>query len=498
MTSTGTLVELTHFIGGTGIAPANPSDWITNCDPSTGVPLLRLPRGGPEDASRAVGAAEAAQPEWAALPFRDRAALLLDAAARLDAASEHLALVDVRETGKPLALARALAAGAAVHVREFVAAGDQFADQLLADGHRQLYDPHGVVAVVVPWNAAVEVVMRTLPAVLLMGSTAVLKPSERAPWAVRELVDVLALPDGVVNVLLGDASSGAPLVDDPRVDFVIHTGSVESGRAIARASASLLRPVLLELGGKDPVIVDHDVDIEWAAGVVATGAWINTGQLCTAMERVYVDASVAEPFVSALVARAEQEVVGAGADPATTVGPLIDARMRDLVADHVTSAVASGARALTGGLPLERDGWFYPPTVLVDVADDMAVMHSETFGPVAPVRVVPDIETAVALANASRYGLAATVLTARPEGVAAARRLRAGTVWVNNYLAGTPGARSVPRGESGLGVVGDRRAVLEAVSVPRVLHLAGDAATWDTVIEQGAGATGLQERGQQS
>lgn len=473
-------LELGNLIGGRRVVPQSSSaSPMTHANPSNGEPLLIVPRGSAAEVRSAVDAALVAQPIWESKHLQQRSELLLEAAGRLEAAVERLAYIDALETGKPLALARSLAGGAALHIRDFVAATHGFIDQPLGADHRQLYDAHGVVAIVVPWNAAVEVVMRTLPAALLLGNTVVIKPSERAPWAVRELAETLDLPPGVVNVVVGDASAGQSLIEDPRVRLVIHTGSVASGRSIARVCAEQLKPAILELGGKDPILVDRDVDIEWAAATVALGSWINAGQLCTAIERIYVDEFIAADFIDALAEHARAETVGPGLDDRTTVGPLIDERMRVLVAEHVDAALASGARAVVGGAPLPGPGFFYPPTVLVDAPDDSPVMVEETFGPIAPVRVVSNLDDAVSLANRGKYGLAATVLTNRPEGVVAARRLKAGTVWVNAYLAGTPGGRILPRGESGLGVVGDRRAVLEAIGAPRVLHLARGSAELD-------------------
>jgi succinate-semialdehyde dehydrogenase/glutarate-semialdehyde dehydrogenase len=440
-------------------------------DPATGVMIGRAPTGGEGDADRAVQAARRAQPEWASRSVDERRRLVAELAERIEAAAEELARIDVLETGKTIGLARALVAGGPAHVRDFVAASEGFFDQELPGGHRQLREPYGVVGIIVPWNAPVEIVMRTLPAVLIAGNTVVVKPSERAPFAVRRLVELLQLPPGVVNVLMGDGSSGKPLVGHPDVDLIIHTGSVGSGRDIAAVSGAKLRPALLELGGKDPVIIDAGVDIEWAADLVALGSFINTGQLCTAIERIYVVEEIADDFIDALVARAEREVVGPGLDPATTVGPLIDEAQRSIVQAHVEAAIDAGATLRTGGSPEAGPGFFYPPTVLTNVTAEMDIMAQETFGPVAPVRVVASIEDAVREANASTYGLAATVLTNRPEGIAAAARLKAGTVWVNSYLAGTDGGRSEPRGVSGLGIVGDRRAVLEAISSPKVLHI---------------------------
>jgi succinate-semialdehyde dehydrogenase/glutarate-semialdehyde dehydrogenase len=461
-----------HFIDGVAEPLDSAEGRIVELhDPATGAVIGRAPTGGEGDADRAVQAARRAQPEWASRSVDERRRLVAELAERIEAAADELARIDVLETGKTIGLARALVAGGPAHVRDFVAASEGFFDQELPGGHRQLREPYGVVGIIVPWNAPVEIVMRTLPAVLIAGNTVVVKPSERAPFAVRRLVELLQLPPGVVNVLMGDGSSGKPLVGHPDVDLIIHTGSVGSGRDIAAVSGAKLRPALLELGGKDPVIIDSGVDVEWAADLVALGSFINTGQLCTAIERIYVVEEIADDFIDALVARAEREVVGPGLDPATTVGPLIDEAQRSIVQAHVEAAIDAGATLRTGGSPEAGPGYFYPPTVLTNVTPEMDIMAQETFGPVAPVRVVASIEDAVREANASTYGLAATVLTNRPEGIAAAARLKAGTVWVNSYLAGTDGGRSEPRGVSGLGIVGDRRAVLEAISSPKVLHI---------------------------
>jgi acyl-CoA reductase-like NAD-dependent aldehyde dehydrogenase len=465
----GTPITSSHYIGGEAVDDGG--DTFRIHDPSDGSPLADVPVASADTVAAAVEAAIRAQRTWAATPLAERAAHLLAAADRVSAAVDELAELDVRETGKPIALARSLAGAAAVHIREFVDASARL-DVEFDGGHRQVHDPYGVVGMIVPWNAPIEVVMRTLPAILLVGNTLVVKPSERAPLAVRTLVERLGLPAGLVNVVLGGPTTGAALVGDPRLGMVVHTGSVESGRAIAVESARHLRPVLLELGGKDAVIVDRDVDVTAAAELVALGSFINTGQLCTAIERIYVHRDVAEPFVAELVRVAEAERVGPGADPDTTLGPLIDERQRQLVHSHVVGAVEQGATLLTGGAIVDGPGCYYPPTVLTGCHAGMSVMRDETFGPIAAVQVVDDVEHALAEVNASRYGLAATVLSNDPRRAELARRVQAGTVWVNTYLVGTPGAACQPQRQSGLGVVGDRVAVLRAVSSPKTVHVA--------------------------
>jgi betaine-aldehyde dehydrogenase len=229
--------------------------------------------------------------------------------------------------------------------------------------------------------------------------------------------------------------------------------------------------VLLENGGNDPLVVDSDVDPEWAAAQAAIGAFANAGQICTSVERIYVSQAVAEPFVDALVRRAESLVMGPGTAEATELGPLVDARMRDAVHAHVRDAVDRGARLLTGGIPAEGPGTFYPATVLTGCTSDMTVVREETFGPVAPVSVVPDFDAALELAGESRYGLAAVVLTANMEHAQRAwRELPVGTVKVNAAFGGAPGGAAHPRGASGTGF-GYGPELLDEMTVTKVVHL---------------------------
>src|SRR5919202_4079470 len=238
-----------------------------------------------------------------------------------------------------------------------------------------VHEPRGVAALLVPWNDPIAIAGGQLGACLVTGNTVVLKPSEKTPLSTIRLVELLDL-GAVLHLLLGDARAGRPLAAHPEVALVIHTGAVATGRELAAACAGDLRKALLELGGKDPLIVDEGVDPAWAAGQAAAGAFANAGQLCTSVERIYVHAAVAEPFVAALVAGAER----------ARIGPLIDERQREIVHRHVTEAVDGGAEVRTGGAPADGPGFFYPPTVLAGCTDDMAVMREETFGPVAAVR----------------------------------------------------------------------------------------------------------------
>ncbi len=446
---------------------------ITIIDPSTGEEVGTIPAGDAATVDAAVRTARAAQPAWARTPAGDRAAALKRIASGVRANLGELAALNARESGKLLGDARGGAEAGAGAIEQYAELGPLhrgralLGDPLALDAMR--FEPRGVAAVVVPWNDPVAIAAQGLAAALAVGNTVVFKPSERAPFCCAALFELFAaeLPDGVVTLVQGDARAGAPLAAHPGVDVVLMTGSVEAGRSIARACAERGAKAILELGGNDAVIVDGDVDPAWAASQVASGAFANAGQICVATERVYVHEDVAEPFLEALVERARSLRQGPADDPATELGPLVDSRAVEAVAAQVREAIDAGARVLCGG---EADGCAFPATVVTDVSDDMALMREETFGPIAPVLVVGSFEEALERANASEYGLAATVLTCSQEHAARAlAELRAGTVRVNNVWGGAPGGAAHPRGISGAGL-GYGPELLDELTVVKVVH----------------------------
>src|SRR5918994_544257 len=290
-------------------------------------------------------------------------------------------------------------------------------------------------------------------AALVTGNTVVFKPSEKTPLSAVWLTAMFDdLPEGVLNLLLGDARAGWPLVSHEDADLVLFTGSVPTGREILEVAGRQLNKAVVELGGKDPMIVDAGVDPAWAAGEAATGSFANTGQICTSVERIYVHKAVADEFLRKLTARSKALRVGDGSEPGTEMGPLIDEGQRELVHRHVREAVEAGAVLWHGGEVPEGPGFFYPPTVLQGVHKGMSVVDEETFGPVAAVEVVSSFDEALEKANETGYGLAATVLTPHPEHAQrASRELRVGTVKVNAVFGGAPGGAAEPRKASGLG-----------------------------------------------
>src|SRR3954471_10637811 len=407
-------------------APPAGAGTIAVLDPSTGEEIGTIPAGDAAAADRAVRAAHAAQPAWARRPAAERAELLKAAAARAREHAGELAELVARENGRALDESRGGIEAGIGGIEQYAEIGPLHRGRALNGAwgatDMMVHEPRGVAALLVPWNDPIAIAGGQLGACLVTGNTVVLKPSEKTPLSTIRLVELLDLPAGVLELLLGDERAGRPLAAHADVDLVIHTGSIATGRELAALTAPDLRKALLELGGKDPLIVDAGVDPQWAAGQAAAGAFANAGQLCTSVERMYVHEAVADAFVAALAARARE----------TEIGPLIDERQREIVHRHVADAVGAGAQVHAGGEPSGGPGFFYPPTVLSGCSDAMAIMRDETFGPVAAVRAVSSFDEALAAANATEYGLAATVLTpSMAHAQAAWRELRAGTVKVN-------------------------------------------------------------------
>jgi acyl-CoA reductase-like NAD-dependent aldehyde dehydrogenase len=307
----------------------------------------------------------------------------------------------------------------------------------------------------------------------VVGNTVICKPSEKTPLATAEVIRLLneELPEGVLQLAVGDGVLGAALAAHEGVDVVVHVGSVRTGRSVAAACAARGAKAVLELGGKDPLIVDGGVDAAWAAEEAAIGCFANAGQICTSIERVYVLADAADAFVDELVARAKALRLGPGTDPSTEIGPMIDDGQRAIVDRHVRAAVEAGAELRCGGAPVEGPGSFYPPTVLTGVQPGMAIVEEETFGPVAAVQVVGSFDEALQLANRTPYGLAAAVLT--PDlghAQRATRELEVGTVKINAVFGGAPGGAATPHGASGDGF-GYGPELLDEITRVRVAHV---------------------------
>jgi acyl-CoA reductase-like NAD-dependent aldehyde dehydrogenase len=466
---------LRNLIGGAWTASAEPA-LLDLVNPATEEVMARLPGGSSHDVDQAVAAAAAAQPGWAELPVGERVRRIGAYADIVEANADELAELQCREMGQPVALGRSFvqASAAALRADAEAALAYPFTTVFEHDGQGTteiVRHPLGVTAVITPWNFPVATLLSIIGPLLAAGNTVVVKPSERSPLSAVRLCELLTLPDGVVNLVLGDARAGAPLGEHPGIGLVHFTGSVPAGRAVGAGAGHRLHRAILELGGKDPVIVGSDADPVATAAAVAHGAFLNSGQICTSMERVYVHRDIADRFVDALVDAARGHVHGDGRDASTVLGPLVDRRQRDLVHGHVLDAAAKGAKIRTGGEIPAGPGFFYPATVLTGVDDSMAVMTEETFGPVAPVRVVGSFEEGVELASRSRFGLAATVYTGDPGHVNAARAIPAGLLWVNAWQGGGPGRIFEPARDSGMGAWG-ARAAYDAATRPAAIHAA--------------------------
>jgi succinate-semialdehyde dehydrogenase/glutarate-semialdehyde dehydrogenase len=457
---------------------ATPADeWIVKSDPADDSLIGRVPVAPPRRVVEAVATARAAALGWARTPAAARAAAVLDAARGIEEHLEDLSWLTTREMGRPVAEARAGVAAGVSTLRQYAELGPLHRGRSLDGGwdatDLMAYEPRGVAAVITPWNDPVAVSCGLLGAALVTGNTVVYKPSERTPgtgWLLGKIIDE-ALPPGVLSTVSGGPAVGA-LLAEQRVDVIAHVGSSATGRRIARSAAVTGAAVLRENGGKDPLIVDADVDPAWAAEQAATGAFANAGQLCVAVERIYVHDRIAGDFLDELTKRAEQIRTGPGWDPETQLGPLVDRALRDLVHHQVREAVAAGAQVRCGGELPDGPGAYYPPTVLAGCTEQMAVLREETFGPVAPVAVVGSFDEALRRANGGDYGLAASVLTgSMAHAQRAWRELAAGTVKINDVFGGAPGGAAQPRRGSGSGF-GYGPELLDEFTCVKVVHLA--------------------------
>jgi succinate-semialdehyde dehydrogenase/glutarate-semialdehyde dehydrogenase len=460
-------------------------------NPATGAAFASVSLLDAEQAASAIAAAKAAFPAWRALSFRARARRLLAARDVVLRRSDEIAKLIEQEQGKPAVEAHlvevfpALEAlkHLALHAEEILAE-DPVEAQVLLFAHKDArlqYEPYGVVLAVTPWNYPFGISLSGVATALAAGNTVVLKPAPATTLVglrVGEVFREAGFPEGVVNVVAVDDALAPALVEDPRVDKIVFTGSPATGRRVMVSAARNLTPVVLELGGKDPAVVCRDADLDRAARGIVWGAFVNAGQTCASVERVYVEAEVAEPFLTRVVELTRELRVGDPAAGDVDMGALTLERQRQIVEEHVADAVARGARVLTGGAPVPGPGYFYPPTVLTGVDPTMRVMREETFGPVLPVMSVGSLDEAIRLANDSDYGLTASGWTRDP---ATARRLerelQAGVVTINDcvYTFGEPTAPWGGFKRSGVGRAHGPAGLREMVQVKYVARDDGTA-----------------------
>ena len=424
---------------------------VTTVDPATGQVLATYPGSDVDGVLSVLAAVDAAQPAWAARPVGERAALVRAVGAQLRTQVAELAALMTAEMGKPIGEARAEVEKSATACDYYAEHGPAFlADRPVDTGAQQrswvAHEPIGVVLAVMPWNFPYWQVLRFAAPTLLAGNTAILKHSPNVTGcalAIERVFRDAGLPDDVFrSVVVAEADVPAvsrALIEDDRIAAVSLTGSERAGASVAETAGRVIKKSLLELGGSDPFVVLADADLDLAVAGAVKSRFINSGQSCLAAKRFVVHTSVAEEFGRRFAGAVAGLRVGDPRDEATVIGPMARADLREGLAQQVAGSVAAGATVLTGGAALEGPGAFFAPTVLTGVTLDMPVMTEETFGPVAAVVEVADDDEAVRVANATRYGLGASVWSSDPEhALAVGRRITSGALFVNAVVASDP------------------------------------------------------------
>ena len=451
---------------------------IAVLDPSTGRVIAETADGDAGDVDRAVAAARTALVGWRATPPSGRARALLAIAGTIEAHGEELAALESLNTGKPLMVSRAeipvmadvfrCLAGAARAMQ--LPATEEYASGYVSMIRRE---PVGVIGAITPWNYPLLTAVFKIAGALAVGNTMVLKPSELTPLTTLRFMELVGgiLPAGVLNVVLGSgATVGSAISRHPDIDMVSLTGSVASGQRVVSDSARTLKPTHLELGGKAPVVVFEDANLDSVVeGVRVAGFW-NTGQECGAATRIICAESIRKALTERLVGRIATIKVGSVGDgDDVEMGPLIGSRQLESVSSVVSRARSNGARIALGGAPIARDGYFFPPTVITDVARGSEITTHEIFGPVISIESFKDEADAIVLSNAVSYGLSASVWT---ENVGRALRVSSaldfGTVWVNSHLVL---AAEMPWGGYGASGRGRELSMLSLEDFSRTKHV---------------------------
>lgn len=443
MTASDTVIR--PYIAGQH-ADARSTETVEDLEPATGRPIATVQMAGASDVDRAVDAAQEAFPAWSAMTGAERGRILTRAAHLLRERKLELARLEVTDTGKPIAEAPEADIGSAADCLEYFGGlaagicGDHY--ELGGNFAYTRREPWGVVGGIGAWNYPIQIASWKAAPALACGNTMVFKPSEMTPVTAIKLAEILTeagLPAGAFNVVPGGGEAGRAIASHPGIAKVSLTGSVPTGRRVMATAADTLKAVTMELGGKSPLVVFDDADLDAAVGGAMLGNFYTQGEICSNGTRVYVQRPVFDAFVDRLVARTERLVVGDPMDPETQIGALISEAHLTKVLGHIAAGRAEGGTAVIGGARRSvpgrcEGGWFVEPTVFVDLRDDMEIVREEIFGPVMSVLPFDDEDEVVERANDTPYGLAAGVFTkdlARAHRVVA--RLQAGTCWINTY-----------------------------------------------------------------
>ncbi len=461
------------LINGEWVSAKNGGMWSL-VDPGTQQEIDKIPFGTAEDAQAALDAAADAFPAWAAKSVFERCAILEKAADLLTSRIDEYAKRTTEESGKPFVQARGEWAGAPLYLRGAAEdakhlGGRWIPSRAVSRRIDVTYAPLGVVAAITAWNFPIYNVNRAVASALAVGNTMVVRPSEFTPRSAfdyaRALTDA-GLPKGVLNVVNGDPHGmGQAFLDDPRCRKIAFTGSTRVGKLLMDGASRTVTRLSLELGGNAPVLVFPDSDIAAVVKSGVTAKLRNAGQVCIAPQRFYVHASVMGEFLAAAAKAVDAEVIGHGLDPKTTLGPLINEKQRDRVADVVHRSLAKGGQAICGRT-IPNPGFFYTPTVLHGISEDAPILHEEAFGPILPVVPFHSTEQAIALANATEYGLAAYVWTKDLNtAIKVSEALEFGMVGINDWYPVTPEAPFGGVKQSGMGRESGLEGVHEYVDV---------------------------------
>ena len=429
-----------HFIGGRYVEDKSGSRFDV-IYPASGAVIAQIHAGTDQIIEQALGAAQAAQQDWAARSGTERGRVLRRAADLIRARNRELSVLETHDTGKPLSETLYADATSGADALEYFGglAGNVTGEhiQLGEDWVYTRREALGICLGIGAWNYPTQIACWKAAPALACGNAMIFKPSETTPLCALKIAEILSeagLPDGVFNVVQGQGDVGAALLQDPRIKKVSLTGSVATGRKVYQSAAVGLKQVTLELGGKSPLIIFEDADLENAVGGAILANFYSSGQICSNGTRVFVHKAIKEAFLDRLSARLEQAVIGVPLDEITNFGPLVSDRQMQIVQGFIAQGISEGARLVCGGRRLERPGYYLAPTVFADVSDQMTIAREEIFGPVLSVLDFDDEGDVVARANNTEYGLSAGVFT---RDISRAHRvigkLQAGSCFINSY-----------------------------------------------------------------